>query len=316
MLVCQLILNIISTVVRTIILVVRLVVETVCSWVSSIITTVVEVMRKVCRWLPWPLNKLCNWVADLVEVVQVVWDWVCEEVIKKIIDYIEVFWIYVEYALQWVCWFIDWVLFKWWRLLLCLWTKQAERCIKVCVKVTVDSRGVPVITNDEVLARIAKSNEILEQCNLKLELQSIEFVDQHIENVSCSAGGIFSEHFIWFNREKCFNGDGLTVFYVDSISGSSDGCSIPPSDWIALESGSNVGDIVHELGHLSDLFGHHDDPNNVMHASGAGTELTKTQCCMIRISKFSRACNRYSRSLKTIGHDAPESAEESKPTDE
>lgn len=290
MLVCQLVLSIITTVVRTVIAIVRTVVETVCSWVKTVITTIVEVAKKVCKSLPWPLSALCGWVTTLVEVVETIWEWVCEQVVKRIIDIVEVIWLYVEYILTWVCWIVDWVILKWLDLLICLAGVHGPRCIKVCVKITVDANGAPVISQAEVQNRIAQSNEILAPCNVRLELESITVEDRHIENVKCSFGGIFSSHFIWFNRNKCYCCNGLTVFYVDSIAGSSDGCSIPPSTWIVLEEGSDLGDIVHELGHLSDLFKHHSDPNNVMFETGAGRNLTEFQCCMIRVSKFTRAC--------------------------
>lgn len=290
MLICQLVLSIISTVVRGVIAIVRTITETVCNLVTTIIVTIVEVVKKICGWLPWPLNKLCDWVTQLIVLVQVIWEWVCEEVIKRIIDYVEVIWIYIEYVLTWVCWLVDWIILKWLDLLFCLAGVHGPRCISVCVKVTNDANGAPVISQAEVLTRVDRSNAILEKCNIRLELESIEFVDRHIENVKCSAGGIFSGHFIWFNRNKCYCCNGLTVFYVDSIEGSADGCSIPPSTWIALEEGSDVGDIVHELGHLSGLFKHHSDPDNVMGETGAGTNLTSFQCCIIRISKFTRSC--------------------------
>ena len=290
MLICQLVLSVISTIVRTIIEIVRTIVETVCSWVKTVITTVKEVVEKVCTWLPWPLNKLCEWVTKVIEVVETVWEWVCEEVILTIIDIVEVIWIYVEYILSWVCWLVDWILFKWLDLLFCRLGVKGQRCIKVCVKITNDTNATPVISQEEVTARIDRSNEILEDCNVRLELESVEFVDHQITDFDCSFGGVFTRHFSWFNRNKCYCCSGLTVFYIESIAGSSDGCSIPPSSWIALEAESNTGDIVHELGHLCDLFGHHSDPDNVMHETGAGTDLTDHQCCMIRVSKFTRAC--------------------------
>lgn len=292
MLVCQFVLSIIATVVRTVIEIVRTIVETVCGWVKSVITTIVEVVKKVCRWLPWPLSKLCDWVTTLVEVIETVWDWVCEEVVKRIIDYVEAIWIYIEYILTWVCWSVDWIVLKWFDLLICLAGVHGPRCISVCVKITSDADGAPVISQAEVLNRIEQSNAILEKCNIRLDLESVTFLDRHIEDVNCSVGGIFTGHFLWFNRNKCYCCNGLTVFYVDSIAGSTDGCSIPPSTWIALEEGSDVGDIVHELGHLSDLFSHHSDPDNVMHETGAGRNLTSFQCCMIRVSKFTRACKK------------------------
>ena len=49
--------------------------DTVVTKVVKVIKTVTEfVQKKVCKWLPWPLNKLCNWVTQavtkLVEVVE------------------------------------------------------------------------------------------------------------------------------------------------------------------------------------------------------------------------------------------------------
>ena len=111
---------------------------------------------------------------------------------------------------------------------------------------------------------------------------------------------MFSAFFKWFTWHTCGCCNVVTVYMVNEIQNSTPGsvtfgCSYPGSDWIIVAdtSGTSMGStIVHEVGHLSDLWQHTSDPNNVMTNVGGGTEdqLTAGQCCLIRSSRFVTAC--------------------------
>ena len=173
--ICSAVLSPIVFLVRTLIAIVREVVRTVCEWVSSIITVIVEVVKKVCSSLPWPLNKICGWVTTLIEVVQTVWDWVCTEVIERIVDWIEIIVEYVIYVLKWVCWVIDWVV-RLPGLLLCLLGVEPPKFMAVCVKILADEAGNPAIPIADVQAMMRDAAAIFRRCNLNMVICSFEIV--------------------------------------------------------------------------------------------------------------------------------------------
>ena len=69
--VCHQVLSKVERVVWFVFTIVREVARTVCGWVTSIVTTLKEVCEEVCGWLG-PLSFLCDWVCDVIEVVETV----------------------------------------------------------------------------------------------------------------------------------------------------------------------------------------------------------------------------------------------------
>lgn len=302
MLICRAILEIIEYVVVTFIRIVDTIVETVCGWVSSIITTVVEVVKKVCEKLPWPLSKLCGWVTDLVEVVTVIWDWVCEEVIRRVIRWIAVLVTYIVYVLRWVCWVVDWPL-RFVDVFACLIGAKPTRFVHVCVKILTGKDGTPATDTARVGRLLERASELLEQCNIKICVDSLEYLEKQelLTGVSCGASQLFSEAFSWFERKACDNFPGattvpLTIYFVDSMDGTATACAVPNTSYVIMTDESNGTCIVHELGHQADLL-HRDDPDNIMFGTTTTTrhKLTTWQCCILRSSIFVsqiRSCGR------------------------
>lgn len=309
--ICAAILSPVVLLVRTVIQIIRLVVETVCEWVSSTITTVKEVVEKVCNWveqkvcknLPWPLNKLCSWVRNLVcktvttiiEVVKTVWDWVCREVLTRIIDWIEIIVEYVIYVLKWVCWVIDWVI-RGPALLLCILGVRPPKFLGVCVKVLTDNAGNPAIPLADVQQMLRDAGAIFRRCNIRLVVCSIEFTrkEEYLDTTTCDFGGMFKGFFSWFSANSCGCCSTVTVYFVRDIvnpPGSViSGCAYPGTDWVTVDAEGDGTVVVQEIGHLADLWSHSSDPNNVMTDQGGGThdQITPFQCCMIRTSRFSK----------------------------
>lgn len=290
--ICAAILSPIVVLVRTLIRIVREIVRTVCEWVSSVITTIKEVVKKVCKWLPWPLNKLCDWVTELIEVVETVWEWVCREVIERIIDIIEIIVEYVIYILKWVCWVIDSILVRWWALLLCLAGIEPRRFMGVCVKILADDAGTPAIPLATVQGMMADAAALFRRCNIVMVVCSIEIVrkPEYLDSTTCEFSGMFKRFFTWFSANECSCCSNLTVYFVRDIIDAS-GCAYPGTNWVTVDADGDGTVVVQEIGHLADLWSHSNDPDNVMTDQPGGThdQITDFQCCMIRTSRFVRA---------------------------
>lgn len=295
MILCTRILTPIIVLLRTIIQIVQQVVRTVCEWVSTVVRTVREVVERVCQWLPWPLSALCRLVTRLIEVIETVWNWVCREVIERILRWVEVLIEYVYYILKWVCWVIDWV-GRLPDLLLCLAGFEQTRYLRVCVKILTDGRGTPAVPPADVAGMLRDAAAIFRRCNIQLIVLSTELVrkEEFLDSTTCEFSGMFSDFFVWFSQRACSCCSAVTVYFVRSIKGAS-GCAYPGSDWVTVAAKDGDGTtVVQEIGHLADLWAHSSDPNNVMSDQPGGTrdQITRTQCCMIRTSRFARASGR------------------------
>lgn len=295
---CHLVLTPIIAVLHLLVAVLRHVIETVCGWVTSTIRVVREVTERVCRRLPWPLSMLCGWVRRLIEVLETVTEWVCENILKPIVDFIEMVVEYVIFLLKWVCWLVDWILFRWLAFLLCRAGIELRKCIPVCLTILTDARGRPTITAEQAQRMVDDSNALLRQCDITLVVGSIRFDDKPdlIENVPTGPGQLFSRAFVWFNRNVCDCCSGVTVYFIRSLDSGARGHAIPGSNYvlIAVDALVDTATLVHEIGHLADLWAHDDEVGNVMSIfSGTPrTQLRPSQCCLIGSARFAHVCHR------------------------
>lgn len=288
--ICNAILTPVVLIVRTLIAVARQIVRTICEWVSSLITVVKEVLERVCEWLPWPLSELCNWVTRLVTVIETVWNWVCHDVLETVFDVIEVIVEYVVYVLKWVCWAIDWVI-RLPGLLLCLLGIEPRKYMGVCVKILADTRGTPAIALADVQGMMRDAAGLLRDCNIDMVVCSYDIVikPEYLSATACNPSEIFSRYFSWFSSHTCGCCSTVTVYFVQDIKEAA-GCSYPGADWVLVDAQGDGTVVVHEIGHLADLWAHTADPDNIMTDQPGGThdEITEFQCCMLRTSRFVR----------------------------
>lgn len=286
--ICISILSPIVVLVRTFIQVARQIARTVCEWVSSTITVVKEVVKKVCSWLPWPLSEICNWVTKLIEVIETVWNWVCSTVIETIFEWIEILVEYIIYILKWICWVIDLPL-RGLGLLLCHLGIRPTKFIGVCVKILADEAGTPAIPVADVQAMMRDAAAIFRRCNIGLVVCGFEIVikPEFLDSTTCEFSGMFKRFFTWFSANTCGCCSTVTVYFVRDIASAS-GCAYPGSDWVTVDADGDGTVVVQEIGHLCDLWAHSSDPNNVMTDQPGGThdQITESQCCMIRTSRF------------------------------
>lgn len=286
--ICNAVLTPIVRLLRTIVEISRFVARTVCEWVSTVIKTVKTIVEQVCKWLPWPLNKLCDLVTKVIEIVETVWDWVCHEVIDRIVDLIEIVVEYVVYILKWVCWAIDWII-RFPGLILCWLGIEPRRFITVCVKILDDGMGNPAVPLATVQGWLADAATIFDRCRISLVVCGIEFVTKpdYLDSTTCDFGGMFKRFFTWFSHHTCGCCSTVTIYVVRQIPGAS-GCAYPGTDWVTVAASGDGTVIVQEIGHLADLWSHSSDPNNVMTDQPGGThdQVTSDQCCMLRTARF------------------------------
>lgn len=285
--ICIAILEPFIIIIRTIIAVVRHIVKTVCEWVSSIITVIVEVCKKACGWLG-PFSFLCKWFCKLIEVVKTVWEWICTEVIETIINWVEIFIEYVIYILKWICWIIDWIT-RLPGLILCKLGIRPRKYLGVCVKILADEAGTPAISLKNVNEMMMDAAAILRKCNISLVVCNTEVIikPEYLDSTTCKFSGMFRRFFTWFSTNSCSSCSNVTVYFVTDIQNAS-GCAYPGTNWVTVDAGGDGTVVVQEIGHLADLWSHTSDPNNVMTDQSGGThdQITESQCCMIRTSRF------------------------------
>ena len=226
-------------------------------------------------------------------MVETVTKWICEEVIDRIISWVEVVLEYVYYVLEWVCWLVDWILFRWLDFLLCWFGFRPRRVLRVCVKILTDPAGSSAVSLSDANNMMADAAAIFARCDVRLVIVETTFLDlpEFMTTTSCGFGSMFSAFWLAFSERACHNHPVVTVFFVERMTNAS-GCAFPGTDWVIVPNPANGGDgtvVVQEIGHLADLWGHSDDPNNVMtDQPGGGThdQITRVQCCMIRSSRF------------------------------
>jgi hypothetical protein len=161
--------------------------------------------------------------------------------------------------------------------------------MRVCVKVLTDDAGRPAIPLADIEDMLEDAAAILDNCSIDLVILETDLVARpdYLDSTTCEFGGMFSGFWIWMSRNACQLRCTATVYFVRDIVGAA-GCAYPGTNWVTVDAGGDGGTIVQEIGHLAGLWGHSDDPNNVMTDQPGGTadQITHFQCCMIRTSQF------------------------------
>lgn len=291
MIICRLLLFPLTFVLEVLIPIIEEVISTVCDWVSTVIEVIKEVVSKICGWLPWPFNKLCKWVVDLITVFETVWDWVCETVIETIIQYVKYVLYILVYITRWVCIVINFVV-KLPTFLLCLLGLSGKRKIKICIKVLTDENGNTLVTPNKITDNINAMKKIYGQCNIDVEIKGIEYIEksEYLTTTTCNFGGFFSFWHTWFSETACNCCNQVTVFFVDNIVDDNPpyvttGCAYVGDNWCRVDVQASPITMAHEVGHIL-LLGHSNDSNNFMSGKEGGTNITKGQCCLMKSSPF------------------------------
>lgn len=278
-----------------------------CRNVSRTIT------ETICSWLPWPFSELCRLVTRIItEVVcGIVWvvvtivSWVTRVICETI--YVVV-WL-VNLIINFAEWLIDRIinLPQWLGCLLGI--KGFSKKFRICPIIIADENGNPTVDPAFVQNQINAAIEVYRQCSIDVIAQPITIIrgKAHLATASdCGAAGFFDFERIEYDALTCCeNGFSLKcsrfpsgfilprailkAVFVREIEGTAVGCYIPFEGFVLVDGQTpSVNTLAHEMGHAGDLWGHSDDPTNLM-APGTirtGTSLTNFQCCTVRSSRW------------------------------
>lgn len=297
----------------------------VCSWVTKTVKKIVEVIEEVCDWLPWPLDALCGLVTKLVEVFVDISEWVCNTVtdlvktvskvlikivkivstiVCTIVDFIiTVIVSLVDFILQLADWILNWIVTLP-EMLACFLGFRPKKFLKLCVVVLADERGAPVQSLASVDAQVQQAASILAQCNVEVVACDpvVVSVDDELLTVGCGfsdwlftrpameRAGHGSKNYACCTRwisASIIPRPALIAIFVRDVENAR-GCYLWPANYVTVD-GSGAGrSLAHEIGHANDLT-HADaatDPANLMVTGGSGSDLTGSQCCVLRRGRF------------------------------
>jgi hypothetical protein len=291
--ICQALLLPFVILVTLIIPIIQQIITTVCNWVSSVITTIQNVVKQVCDWLPWPLDSICNWVSQAITVLQTVWNWICNTLINTIITIITYLINLIIFVVRIICIIIT-IIIRLPGFLLCLIGLSFRKRIRICIKILTNEKGESQVTQNGVQSSIDMMKEVYRQCNISVEVESIERIVKPdlLSSTDDSIGGLFSLWHSWFSQHACSCCGQVTVFFVDKIQGSSDGLTYWGDNWCRVDATANSDPTImpHEVGHLCNLWHVGDNKDLMFPDSGPPTNprntLTSFQCCTMRLSTF------------------------------
>ena len=214
-------------------------------------------------------------------------------VAERMIEPIEVCFEYLVWSLQWACWLIDWII-RLPLIILDLLGIEFRVFLGVSVQILTDDAGNPAVPLETVRGWLRDARTILGRCRVDLILRRIDLIPKegYLSSTSCAFSSIFRRFFTWFSSRSCAGSHRVTIYVVRSMGGAS-GCAYPGSSWAVVAGNADGTVIVHEIGHLCDLWAHSGDPNNVMTVRGGGSHdrITRGQRCMIRTSRFASFLN-------------------------
>jgi hypothetical protein len=191
------------------------------------------------------------------------------------------------YLLGWVAWTLDWV-FRLPRIGLVLIGRMGPAVIDVSPVLLLGPDRDPVRSFELAQRLCADASALLERHGIALGWEEPTMEPGPARLPPCSARGLFTGFFLWASTRA--DARALTVYLVEDF-GELAGCSYPGADWVVLDSRTDGTTLVHELGHLADLWRHTKDPQNLMtdQPGGSHDQLTRVQVAMIRTSRFARA---------------------------
>jgi|SRR5713101_8299273 len=291
--ICQTLLLPLTILVTLVIPILQQIVTTVCGWVSSIITTIKNVVQKVCDWLPWPLDAICNWVTKTITVLVTVWNWVCNTIISFVLTLVTYLLNLIIYVVRIICIIVT-IIIRLPGFLLCLLGLSFRKRIRICIKILTNEKGDSQVTMDAVERSIELMKQVYKQCNIIVEVDSIERVVKPdlLTSTDDSFRGLFSFWHSWFSQHACSCCSQVTAFFVDKIQGSSDGFTFWGDNWCRVDSTANTDPTImaHEVGHICNLWHVNDNKDLMFPDSGPPTNprntLTSFQCCTMRLSTF------------------------------
>ena len=292
--VCNLLTSFIFTFVLAAFVFVTYVLEEVCRWQSELISYTREVVDKICKqkWLSW----ICSVITTIIDVVETVTKWICENVIKAIIDIIHILIGLIRIVNTWICTILTFAS-GYFEYLMCTLNIGIKKSVTVQIIIIRDKSEIPTIKYKSVEAAMNFTKEVFNKCDIKVNFMPVSYeTDPTIFNLTdCNPLSMVST--IWYtdlnfyhvNYNPGMGFNGITIFLVDSIIGTSPSCRFLNDPFVRIDSNinSNPSLIAHEIGHILGL-NHSNNSVNLMYSNPTvvSVNLTESDCCVLKRSQY------------------------------
>ena len=204
----------ITVFVKTIEEVCEKVVKEIEEWEKQTKNVCEKVKKQVCKWLPWPANKLCNWVTEtvckVVEILVKVTKTIVETVCVLVTTFTKLVLFFIEkvlvLVLRLVCFWVDFIS-NWVEIitaavagilefLTCMLGLGVRKHLHICVTVLANSDGVPVVDPKQVAEVLREARRIIgRRMNVSLHVlgeKTVRVSDDVLDVTACNAGQLFS----------------------------------------------------------------------------------------------------------------------------
>lgn len=188
--------------------------EVLTEWEKRTKTVCEQVKRKVCKWLPWPVNKLCDWVTEtvckviefFVKVTKTIVKTVCTIIVSVTKVLLFIIQTVLVLVLRWVCFWVDFIS-NWVEILVaavaglleflsCMLGLGPRKYMHICVTVLANSDRIPVVDLKQVDAIIKEAQRIIaRRMNVSVRVLGIKVVqvpEDHLDVNACDASQLFS----------------------------------------------------------------------------------------------------------------------------
>lgn len=195
----------------------------------------------------------------------------------------------MEAPLEYALFLIGWVVWPLDALLRVLNAAMGPRPGRIRAEVTVlTRRSGDAAARASALACLRQADGLLRPMDIELRIVTLDTGPwpEEVPPPMCGLGALTGGFFAWASSRSSV-APSLTVYFVEDL-GALAGCAVPGADWIVVELGTDGTTIVHEIGHLADLWRHTSDPDNVMtdRPGGRHEDVTSVQRAFLRTCRF------------------------------
>ena len=206
---------------------------------------------------------------------------------------------YALYSVGWILWIADWIPRAPALVSFLAGSRPPGRILVhgVVLDEPGPGAGAALLAGDRILS---EASRILERHGLSLRATGWSVLPLGARGGAplpgCGPSALLRRPFTWLSARAPVRAPVLTVFFAPDLRAIA-GCAFPGADWILVDLKTDGTTVVHELGHLADLWSHSPDPANVMtdRPGGSHDRFTTRQLALLRTCRFVGAAPRPKR---------------------